>query len=295
MVDKSIVELRSEIAWYHLEELEQELGWLKSLILLPIKNKVKDIIAWKWELSDKFDKIEEFWIWKNVINFITPSTAEQIYKFMKEKREELIKKNTEEELIQLKNELIQNLNKHKKVGRKNKETISQSNVDRKYVYWRNLTNKHLNIIWNKMKQKFPTTPLNANMIKVACENNTLLPVEYLLAFMQNDSWLWTAGKWARTRNPWNVWNDDSWRTLTYHTRQEWVDACANNLQKRIDSYFAASARYNWVWFNNFPTPEELATWKSKWWKKFFGVYMTAPNWPSRVASMVKERNKDLVA
>jgi hypothetical protein len=82
--------------------------------------------------------------------------------------------------------------------------------------------------------------LDASMIEKSCKSRANLPVEYLLAFMQNDSWLWTAGKWARTHNPWNVWNDDAWNLRTFNSWQEWVDACADNLKKRIDKYFKVS-------------------------------------------------------
>ncbi len=165
----------------------------------------------------------------------------------------------------------------------------------KYIFWYKLSDSHLNKMWSKMRQKFPKTPLTASMIKKSCLGRSLLPVEYLLAFMQNDSWLWTVGKWARTRNPWNVWNDDAWNLKTFKTRQEWVDACADNLYDRIYKYFEKSAERKWKWFNAFPKPEELARWVSEWWTKFYGIYMSDKNWPARVASIAKKRNSDLLA
>ncbi len=299
MAEESVAELKSEIAWYYLEELKNELGRLKRLSLLPIENEVKNIISWKWELSDKFGDIKEFWRWRNIINFFSPWTAERVYKFVKEKRENLISKSTREELLQFKNEILSSRSWDKKDdvldNREDKEGNPQINTNKKYVYWADLTQKHLGIIWDRMKQKFPKTPLDASMIEKSCKSRANLPVEYLLAFMQNDSWLWTAGKWARTHNPWNVWNDDAWNLRTFNSWQEWVDACADNLKKRIDKYFKVSAECQWKWFNSFPTPEELATWKSVWWKKFFWIYMSEPSWPSRVASIVSTWNKDLMA
>jgi hypothetical protein len=49
----------------------------------------------------------------------------------------------------------------------------------------------------------------------------------------------------------------------------------------------AKAQHNGKWFNDFPTPEELATWKAKWWFRFFWIYMSAPSGPRKVAGMVK--------
>lgn len=165
----------------------------------------------------------------------------------------------------------------------------------RYIFSYKLTQNHLNKVWDRIKQKFPKSPITSSMIKSSCENRAFLPVEYLLAFMQNDSQFWTAGKWARTHNPWNVWNTDSWATRDFWTWEKWVDACAENLEWRINKYFEASAKHQGKWFNTFPTPIELATWKSKWWVKFSWVYMTDTSWPKRVESIVKTWNGVLVS
>jgi hypothetical protein len=52
-------------------------------------------------------------------------------------------------------------------------------------------------------------------------------------------------------------------------------------------------KWNKQWFHNFPTPEELAKWVSDWWYQFFWIYMTASDWPSKVAGMVKKRRERL--
>lgn len=146
--NNDIIELKSEISWYYIEELKQELGWLKSLTLLPIKNKVKDIIMWKWELPDKFKEIKEFWRWKDIIDFVTPSTAEKIYKFMKEKREELVQLNTKEELETLKNEIITKL-KNKNLGEIEGAGESIEADDWSKKDWDNWDNANDNSNWKK--------------------------------------------------------------------------------------------------------------------------------------------------
>lgn len=105
---QSVEELKKEISEVYLKEFKKELWWLKSLTLLPIEKKVKNILVWKSKLPEKFDQIEEFWWWKYIINFVTPSIATQIFNFMKEKSQEIERRRTSNELIDLKNEILWN-------------------------------------------------------------------------------------------------------------------------------------------------------------------------------------------
>ena len=105
---QSVEQLKQEISEVYLKEFKKELWRLKSLTLLPIEKKVKNILVWKSKLPEKFDQIEEFWWWKNIINFVSPSIALQIYNFMKEKSEEIEKRRTSNELVDLKNEILWN-------------------------------------------------------------------------------------------------------------------------------------------------------------------------------------------
>ncbi len=118
--DKSISELKLEISWYYVKELQKELWRLKGLVLLPIKEKIKNIIVDEKKLPEKFNKIKEFWRWKDIINFVTPSIAKKIFDFIREKKEEIAKKNTKDELIALKNEILWKLNN-------NEDTDTDSN------------------------------------------------------------------------------------------------------------------------------------------------------------------------
>lgn len=178
---------------------------------------------------------------------------------------------------------IQNATKQK--NNTNKEKSLQYN-NSWYTAGENLTQKQQ----NAMKQKLNKvgSPITVTMVQDSCTTHNV-PVEYLLGFMQNDSGLWTKGKWARTHNPGNVWNTDSWGTKDFWTREKWVDACAENLEKRINAYSKVRNQHNWKWFNNFPTPKELATWKSEGWIKFFGVYMTSKTWPTNVTKIIDSR------
>ena len=103
---ESVDQLKQEISEQYIKDFKKELWWLKSLALLPIENKVKKILVWEIDLPDKFDEVKEFWWWKDIINFVSPKTASKILEFMKEKRLEIEKRRTEEELQDLKNEIL---------------------------------------------------------------------------------------------------------------------------------------------------------------------------------------------
>ena len=103
---QSVDQLKQEISEQYIKDFKKELWWLKSLALLPIENKVKKILVWEIDLPDKFDEVKEFWWWKDIINFVSPETARKILEFMKEKRLEIEKRRTEEELQNLKNEIL---------------------------------------------------------------------------------------------------------------------------------------------------------------------------------------------
>ena len=50
------------------------------------------------DLPQKFDEVKEFGRWKDIINFVTPDIASQIFAFMKEKRTQIETRKTETEL-----------------------------------------------------------------------------------------------------------------------------------------------------------------------------------------------------
>lgn len=105
-MNQNIDQLKQEISEYYLKDFKEELGWLKSIALLPIEKKIKSLISGKTELPQKFDEIKEFWRWKDIINFVSPKTANQIFEFMKQKRIEIQKRQTKEELESLKKSIL---------------------------------------------------------------------------------------------------------------------------------------------------------------------------------------------
>lgn len=101
-MDQKVDQLKQEISEYYLKDFKKELGWLKSIALLPIEKKIKNLIVGTTDLPEKFNEVEEFWWWKDIISFVTPEIANQIFDFMKQKRIEIQKRQTKEELEALK-------------------------------------------------------------------------------------------------------------------------------------------------------------------------------------------------
>lgn len=146
----------------------------------------------------------------------------------------------------------------------------------------------------KELEKYNSPILAQEVINTSTKYN--VPVEYIMAFMKNDSSYGTAWKWANTRNPWNVWNTDDGSTRRFDTRQEWVDTVWDVLKTRIDEY------QNVYWKNKFPSTKELADniwpdWKwflSKQWnylkdnKARLWAYMTALNWWNSVENISQD-------
>ena len=85
-MSQSVEQLKQEISEQYIKDFKKELWWLKSLALFPIEKKIKKILSWELNLPDKFNEVEEFWWWKDVINFVSPDMARRIFEFMKEKR-----------------------------------------------------------------------------------------------------------------------------------------------------------------------------------------------------------------
>ena len=102
----TIEQLKSEISDKYLDDFKEQLGFLKSLVLLPIKYDIKKILNGQAQLPQKFYVVNEFCWWKDIINFVTPNIANQIFAFMKEKRTEIETRKTEQELEQLKQEIL---------------------------------------------------------------------------------------------------------------------------------------------------------------------------------------------
>ncbi len=141
--------------------------------------------------------------------------------------------------------------------------------------------KQKQIIENELKK----APFTSQEVIESC-NEFNIPWLYGMAFMKNDSSYWTAWKWAKTRNPGNVWNTDDWSTRIFKTWKEGIDAVSKNLQRRIEEYRKVYGSLS------IPTVKELAdniwpdgkgflssqaNYKQKNSERMW-AYMTAKNW-----------------
>lgn len=106
MTNYSVEYLKNEIANHYIKKFVKELGLLKWIAILPIKTPMKDILIWNKPLPENFIEIEDFKFWKNVIQFLSPNLAGQIFDFLQTKREEIISRNTKAELEALYNEIL---------------------------------------------------------------------------------------------------------------------------------------------------------------------------------------------
>ena len=102
----TVENLKNEISDCYIKDLKKELWWFKSIAVLPIQKPIKDILMWKGEMPEKFDDVKEFWRRKDIIKFVSPQLANEIFEFMKNKRLEIEKRKTEWELTALKNQIL---------------------------------------------------------------------------------------------------------------------------------------------------------------------------------------------
>lgn len=102
----TVENLKSEISDFYIKDLKKQLWWFKSIAILPIQKPIKNILMWKGEMPEKFDEVREFWWRKDIINFVSPKVANEIFEFMKNKRLEIERRKTESELTELKNRIL---------------------------------------------------------------------------------------------------------------------------------------------------------------------------------------------
>ena len=91
-----------------------------------------------------------------------------------------------------------------------------------------------------IKRKYPNSPVTGQMIANAAGKYGV-SWEMMMAMMEQDSSMGTAGKGARTYNPGNVGNTDSGATKNYGNWQAGVDAVASWLSRHKSTAVAPSA------------------------------------------------------
>lgn len=100
-----------------------------------------------------------------------------------------------------------------------------------------------------IKSVSPNSPITGKMVTTSAEKYGV-SWEAMVAMMQQDSSLGTAGKGARTFNPGNVGNDDSGNLRNYGSWDKWVDAVANWLSNhRAETPTSATRNITPEWYD----------------------------------------------
>jgi hypothetical protein len=184
----------------------------------------------------------------------------------------------------------------------NRQVESSENLN----YWQDLSEKKKSVIkWELDEVNSPIT--TDNIIQSSKTYN--VPIEYIMAIIKNDSTYWTAWKWKRTINPWNVWNTDDWSEKTFENWQQWLDAATKVIKDRVVAYqdiywnwqypwitYLVENRWpDWKWFlpnqGNYKQINEYRTEEEEWKKVIktpYWAYMTAKEWPWKVSNYSKE-------
>jgi hypothetical protein len=89
------------------EKYKADLSWWKKLLLRPLKTDIENLISGKAsDFPSTFDEVKEFKRWGKVVKFLTPKITQELFDFIKEWREEIAKRQTEAELVELQKKVI---------------------------------------------------------------------------------------------------------------------------------------------------------------------------------------------
>jgi len=99
---KSVEEYKNDIAERYIQDFKTEIGFFNRLMILPITNKMKDILKSdkKVDVNDLQD-LEDLWFWRKVLGAkifdkqLFGNLVDKILNFLKEKQEKIIKAKTE--------------------------------------------------------------------------------------------------------------------------------------------------------------------------------------------------------
>lgn len=107
MGERQYEQIKLEIAENYIQKFKNELGWFKSLALLPVESKIKKIMISKESLEDKtFSDLEDLWRWRTILWALTPKMSNDIFDFLKQKQSLIVQAETEQKLEELRNEVV---------------------------------------------------------------------------------------------------------------------------------------------------------------------------------------------
>lgn len=107
MGERQYEQIKLEIAENYIQKFKDELGWFKSLALLPVESKIKKIMISQEDLENKtLADLEDLWRWRTILWTLTPKMANDIFDFLKQKQSLIIQAETQQKLEQLRNEVV---------------------------------------------------------------------------------------------------------------------------------------------------------------------------------------------
>lgn len=144
-IQQELLSLKQEISERYIKQFKDELWFLKSVTILPIESKIKKVITWEidmptnladlsksqegdWTIKKFINNIQTWW--SKLRNFLSPTTSNKVILFMKEKREELSKIQTKNELESLRASITEQQNPQSK--RKDNATSQTSSSQTKW-------------------------------------------------------------------------------------------------------------------------------------------------------------------
>ncbi len=100
-------QIKTEIADSYIKKFKDELGWFKSLTVLPFEGKLKKIMISDEDLEGKTLKdLDDLGRWRTVLWTMSPKIASDIFDFLKEKQSLIIQAETANKLEELKSEVV---------------------------------------------------------------------------------------------------------------------------------------------------------------------------------------------
>lgn len=107
MTEQDYEKIKGEIADGYIKKFKDELGWFKSLTVLPIEWKLKKLMISDTDLEGKTLKdLDDLGRRRNILGTITPSISNDIFDFLKEKQSLIVQAETAKKLDALKNEVV---------------------------------------------------------------------------------------------------------------------------------------------------------------------------------------------
>ena len=196
-----VLQAKSELAEKYLEDLKKELGVLQKWVVTIVEKRLKTYMLQDAELPQS---LKDFSLtrWEKFLISLSPTTAEKVFQFLKEKQKLILQTTTVEELNNLKNWILLSTNTKqensvmKNPEEENAEIDAQTASDES----NNPVNKN-DVVKNDKKNE--TWNVKIEQKKWNQENSAIVDVWVM--------WAWGILEWAqKIKNDWLKWSKMEW-------------------------------------------------------------------------------------